>query len=415
MKKLNRNIMYSAVSMGANFLLPLLALPFLSNALGAHAFGLFAIAQAITIFLVSIVDFGFILVASREVASAKNNSEISKIYSKIQNTRLALACFTLLVILILFVLEIPHTQGNLFLAISVPAIIGAVFQATWLFHGKSFFGWLAISNIISKICFLIIVVFFIKYEDDLLYAGLAFGFTYLIGGAILLYATVKIGIVWRFQISITEYKKTLTSSLRSFLSLSLLGFHTQIVIALTGSFVGPAAAGLLLITDRVIRSVSALGIPLANALFPVLSEKNNTKQSDSEKLRRFALITLLSLAVVGAGAIYIAADYIASIMLPKAADDLSLLLRIAAPTPIFIAIGVVYGGLTLVPTGNDKPYFQSILFAEIISISGFIIFLKMAPFYSGVAAIIMAEVSLAILMFISVYVYITKIKRNSNV
>ncbi|PVE04962.1 oligosaccharide flippase family protein, partial [Limnohabitans planktonicus] len=205
MKKLNKNIILSAISMGANFLLPLIAFPFLSNALGTNAFGKFAIAQAITIFLVQIVDFGFILVAAREVALAQKNSEISKIYSKIQNTRALLACLTLLLIILLFILKIPPIEGHLFLAISVPAIIGSVFQATWLFHGKSYFAWLATSNLLSKLCFLAIVVFFIESENDLFLAGFAFGCTYLIGGAVLLYATLKMRIAWYFKVSIIEY------------------------------------------------------------------------------------------------------------------------------------------------------------------------------------------------------------------
>ena len=60
---------------GANFILPLIILPYLVRVLGSEKFGLVMIAQSVAIFLTIIVDFGFNISATKEVASLKNDKE----------------------------------------------------------------------------------------------------------------------------------------------------------------------------------------------------------------------------------------------------------------------------------------------------------------------------------------------------
>ncbi len=396
--------------MAANFLLPILALPFLSTALGTNSFGKLAIAQSITIVLCQIVDFGFILVAARQVATARGTNEINDIYSKTQNTRLLLAVVALLVAAVLIYARILPIDSTLLLATTAPAISGTALQATWLFQGKGYFGWLAASNVISKLCFLIFIILAVNSENDLTLAGLAFGSTYLLGGAILFLAARKVGVKWKFRISFVESREAISSSIRSFFSLALLSFHTQILITMTGAFVSPAAAGILSATDKIIRSVAALGVPFANALFPVFSKLYIEPHGEAQKLRRRVLAGLLSLSFIGSASIFLSADYVAFLMMPRDSAELGFFLRLSSPIPIFVAIGVVYGGLTLIPAGNDQDYLRSILFSEIAAFVAFVAALNLTPQLSGLTGIVVAESCLAALMFLAAR---TQIKKNT--
>ena len=77
---------------GANFILPLIILPYLVRVLGSEKFGLVMIAQSVAIFLTIIVDFGFNISATKEVISillecsvCKTNLDNYCVYSPSRN------------------------------------------------------------------------------------------------------------------------------------------------------------------------------------------------------------------------------------------------------------------------------------------------------------------------------------------
>ena len=402
MGPLRRNVILSAISMAANFALPLATLPFLAKALGVDGFGKLAVAQATTIFLCQLVDFGFILVAARQVATAKTQAEVNAIYSNTQNTRLLLAIASTLVIATLALSNALPISNVLLLATTAPAIIGSALQATWFFQGKGYFGWLAIANLLSKSSLLIAIIFLVQNENHLNLSGFLFGLSYLTSGILLHIAALRTGTQWKIRIRLSESKVNLRNGAHAFISLALLSFHTQLLITLTGIFATPAAAGLLLTTDRIVRGISAAAIPFANALFPVFSGLYTSENNRAHTLRRRVLFLLISVSFLGALLLFFSADYIASVMMPGSAAELAYFLRIASPMPILVSIGVVYGGLTLIPAGHDRDYLQAILIAEIFALLVFSLSAFLSPDTSGLTAVIAAESALAVLMLMAV-------------
>ena len=67
-KKLASNIASLFTVQAANYLIPLLTLPYLVRILGPREFGLIAFAQAFSQYFVILTDYGFNLSATREVA-----------------------------------------------------------------------------------------------------------------------------------------------------------------------------------------------------------------------------------------------------------------------------------------------------------------------------------------------------------
>jgi len=89
----------------ANYLLPLLILPFLVRVLGTDKFGLVMFAQSLAVFLTVFVDFGFNLSGTREISLARDNKkELSQIFSAIMIVKLLLIfiAFSILYIVVNF-------------------------------------------------------------------------------------------------------------------------------------------------------------------------------------------------------------------------------------------------------------------------------------------------------------------------
>ena len=85
---------------GANFILPLIILPYLVRVLGSEKYGLVMIAQSVALFLTIVVDFGFNISATKEVASIKDDKEkLSQFYWNIVFIKFVLIIVTFIILL----------------------------------------------------------------------------------------------------------------------------------------------------------------------------------------------------------------------------------------------------------------------------------------------------------------------------
>ena len=73
------NSFYLYLAHFADYLLALIILPFIARVLGPEELGYIGLAQTFGIFILLIMEFGFPLMATREVAREKNNPENIKI------------------------------------------------------------------------------------------------------------------------------------------------------------------------------------------------------------------------------------------------------------------------------------------------------------------------------------------------
>ncbi|MEY2874739.1 MAG: hypothetical protein RLZZ373_2110, partial [Pseudomonadota bacterium] len=67
------NILFSALKIVVNQILPIIILPYLMKRLGDHQFGLMMIAQTVSLFGVATVEYGFNLTGVRRVVMIGSN------------------------------------------------------------------------------------------------------------------------------------------------------------------------------------------------------------------------------------------------------------------------------------------------------------------------------------------------------
>src|SRR5690606_15549306 len=73
------------------YLFPLVTLPYLSRVLGPQGFGLLAIGQSLALYLQPLVEYGFALSGTREVARHRGEKEVlTNIFSGVFGARLLL-------------------------------------------------------------------------------------------------------------------------------------------------------------------------------------------------------------------------------------------------------------------------------------------------------------------------------------
>ena len=82
-KRLVENVFSLSVLQVANFILPLVTIPYLVRVLGAEKFGLVMFAYAFNQYFAMLIDFGFNLSATRENAKMKIVDYIEMFYNSV--------------------------------------------------------------------------------------------------------------------------------------------------------------------------------------------------------------------------------------------------------------------------------------------------------------------------------------------
>ena len=163
------NFLSLTLLQGANYILPLLVLPFLVRVLGAEKFGLVMFAQSFATFLSVFVDFGFNISGTREISLSRNNTrKISEIFISIITIKiiLTLAAFGVLYFAATF-FDRFNTDPYVYL-LSFGVVIGQALFPAWFFQGIEKMQFVSLINILSKTIFTILIFIFIKSETDYL-------------------------------------------------------------------------------------------------------------------------------------------------------------------------------------------------------------------------------------------------------
>ena len=169
--KENRTIASNYVSLlvlqAANYILPLLVLPYLVRVLGTDKFGLIMLAQSLTIFFNVFVDYGFNLSGTREVSLARDDKKkLSEIFSAI----FVIKAFLLLIAFSIFYFIISvFTRFSVDISVylySFGLVIGQALFPVWFFQGIEKMKFVTLINILAKSIFTALVFILITKEQD---------------------------------------------------------------------------------------------------------------------------------------------------------------------------------------------------------------------------------------------------------
>lgn len=260
------------------YILPLITFPYLIRVLGVEKFGLIMFAQATMYYFEIVVDFGFNLSATREVAlNAEKTNKLNEIISAVFSIKFVLLIISFLILFIVLSIFDRFTDDYLIYYYSFLKVIAFAFFPVWFFQGIEKMKYVTWINIVSKAIYTILIFVFIQAESDYLLVPLINGFGFFIGSLLALYYVFK-----RFNQSFvfnkfTIIKQSFINSSMFFLSRVSVSLYTSSNILMLGLVASNVIVGYYAIAEKLYMVLRNLYQPIVQVIYPYISKSRNVK------------------------------------------------------------------------------------------------------------------------------------------
>lgn len=273
-KRLFENFIALVFLQLANYALPLIILPHLTQVLEPENYGKLASAQYAIQFLVIITDFGFNFSATRQISlSQKDPVKITSIF----NSVLVIKFFLMLIsFLFLFVWIKSNGMGEnetnlLYLTFFI--VVGNMIFPVWFFQGMEKMKWVTVINVVTKTLFAISVFFLVTEKGDFMIAAFLNSTAFVLTGLAGLFFAV-----YRFKIKFIFPKwRELTYHFSDGWFIFISTLYTALYVNSNGFLLGQLTNDTLVgyynPGEKIVRAFASLFSPIMLAFFPFISKK----------------------------------------------------------------------------------------------------------------------------------------------
>jgi len=355
-----RNFASLSVLHAANYAVPLVTVPYLTRTLGAAGFGDLAIAQAITQYLVILVDFGFNLSSSRLVAL--HRGEPQKLAAVFWSTLFAKAVLVAASIVILCVCSIvpglAHMRGAIW-ANSL-AVWGTWLFPSWLFQGLDRMTTISLINFLARVSSIPLVFLYVKSPDDLSVAALVLGLPALLAGVVGLMTALKLGVGGTGMTGMPLVPERLREGWPLFLSMAGASLYSASNVILLRLVAPPPVVGYFAGADKIRVAVVGLIPQMTNAFFPTaVSAPHRSGGKLIQEFRAYWIQIALGVAIFLF--LFSGAGVIVPLALGHSMEQSIPILRMLSFLALVIPFNHILGISVLVARGHGKQFSRALL------------------------------------------------------
>ena len=335
-----KNMTWLTVLQFANYLIPLLIIPYIVRVLGMEIFGKVTYAQNIISYCTLTINFGFDYSATREIAINKENKNVrEQIFWSVLKQKTILLLFSFAILLMLyFTFSKVNNDFALYLFVFLMNV-GVVLFPTWFFQGIEEMGKMAICNVLIKGGGLVLTLLLVKSSADYLAYPLLTSLAYILFGAGAIIYVIK-----HYDIQYTKSDKStdkilFCKSLPIFLNnlfvsgytianLTILGFyHSNHDIAIYGG------------AQKIIMAILMLtSMPVNIAIFPKISREFELSQINGLRILKKALCVVALLLIIFCLWTYLLSSLFVNVLLGSEFSESINLLKLFSVLPFLVTI-----------------------------------------------------------------------------
>ncbi|WP_206484681.1 oligosaccharide flippase family protein [Thalassotalea sp. G2M2-11] len=259
----------------ANMVLPFIMLPYLTHVLGAQYYGLVAFGLGIAQLGFVITDYGFSLYAPVALSKIRGDVvKINKVVGAIYCCRILLFMLVSAAIFLYALNTQQYAEHRELLLLSILILAGTTLQPVWFFHGIEKMGYITLFSLLSRLSFLLLVVFFVSTKEDYVYVALFNGVTYCVAALLGLTLIYKLGYrpTWPGWQSVLETFKT---SMEFFWSRAAVSTYTAAGTVFLGLWGTSVQVAYYSAAEQLYKGAQAFFSPLSQAIYPNMLKNRN--------------------------------------------------------------------------------------------------------------------------------------------
>lgn len=343
------------------FVLPLVTLPYLSRVIGVARFGDIAFASSITVYFMTITDYGFNYTATRDLSKNRRNMQyVRELFWNVLYTKLFLFVISTVIFAIL-VETIPllreHRLLLWFTYLSVPCYM---LFPEWFFQGIEKMKYITIVNVISRVLFTVLVFVVIRKEPDYILQPALQALGLLVAGVISQIIIIRKYRVYPIRFTWKALRRTLRSGWDVFLSLIAPNLYSSSTTIFLQSFHGGVASGLFSSGRKFVDIADQISVLLSRVFFPFLARK-----PEKHYLFRWITFTTQALSIV---VLFLGANFIIDIFYTDEFKASATVLRIMSFSMIFTYLMSAYSTNYLLLHGLERVNRLIVIYSSIIGL-----------------------------------------------
>jgi PST family polysaccharide transporter len=407
-KRLLSNFISLSVLQGANYILPLITLPYLVRVLGPEKFGLIAFAQAFIQYFVILTDYGFNLSATREISiHRENKGKVSEIFSSVMIIKLGLLILSILIMsVIVFSFEKFRADWGIYF-LTFGMVAGQVLFPVWFFQGMERMKYITFLNIMAKLIFTVAIFVFIHEASDYIYVPLINSLGFIVAGVLALWIVFRnFGVSFKLP-CFYDIKYQLGGGWHLFVSTVGVSLYRSADTVILGLFSSNLIVGYYSVARKILSAIQNLQSPIGQTLFPYFSNRFKLIGSYSAKnlLFKFSKFVFFIYFIISI-LTFIFSNQLVYIVSGQHYSYSIYDLKILSIVIVIGGLNYYFGILGLVSLGHNKYFSKSVIATGIFFI---LISLLLVPILKdkGVSLAIVLSESL-LLTFLFRYLIILK-------
>ena len=364
-----KNIFILSLVHVVRLILPLLVIPILTRRIDASDFGIYMYAISLSAWLSIFVEYGFNISATREIACAENDEEISDVVAGTQTAKLLLIVLTI-PLLFIAIFAVPVFESHAYWAVTAWLLgILTAFSPVYYFQGRENLKIVGFAEVTSGLLMLIAVYFFVQNKEDFYLLAIIVLFARFLSVSALswkMYVAQKI-----LNLRIFNFKEgysKLKSGFNIFIFQAAVSLYTSFNVVFLGFFCSPVQVGAYAAAERLMRAgIGFLG-QFSNAIFPRLNALKSTAPEKMKKLRSRVLLAFFAIGILGMLLTWLIAPLIVRYMFGEQAVAVTEIIRILAFIVPAIALSNVLGFQYLLVDRRENTFNIIISSAAMINI-----------------------------------------------
>jgi PST family polysaccharide transporter len=382
----------------AGYLAPLITLPYLARVLTPRHWGLVAFSQSFGLYAALVVEFGFMLSATREVARHRDDrTKLGNIFAEVIGAK-ALLAFVCLLAVSLIVAVTPSFRGNrtMMYAGSLAGIAQGA-NVGWFYQGLEKMRIVSVVDILGKFMFAISVFFLIHSPADDWKVPCIQCFWYCAATVLLtarVYRDFAVG-----RPTIRSAAGAIKRSASMFLYRGSLTLYTTANTLILGLLSTPLAVAYYAGGEKINNVLLNAGTPVTQALFPKMSYLTLNDPQAAKRIARITLLAVLGVSSLLCAVTYILAPLAVRVALGRGYEQVVPVLRVLAFSIPAVSCSVVMGCQCMLPLGMDKAFNVITIVAGIFNVT---LALLVVPRYAhmGMAwSLVMTELLVSVCLF----------------